>query len=111
MHDGLVGLSWHLGQAACMPLWFTSLPRCRLESNPKFRGTLMGEDVDQCSILIRVLSIVLVIFNMHCNLDIPLSTFHILLCSICTSTLIQLMDVSLSGNFVVCETWKSIRAG
>ena len=70
----------------------------------------MGEDVDQCSILIRVLSTVLVIFNMHCNLDVPLSAFRILLCSICTSTLIQLMDVSLSGNFVVCETWKSIGA-
>ena len=94
-----------------MPSRFISLPRCRLESNLKFKGTLMGEDVDHCSILVCVLSTVLVIFNMHCGLDVPLSAFRILLCSICcTSTLTQLMDVSLSGNFIVCETWKSIWA-
>ena len=71
----------------------------------------MGEDVDHCSILVCVLSTVLVIFNMHCSLDVPLSAFRILLCSICcTWTLIQSMDVNLSGSLVVCETWKSIGA-
>ena len=71
----------------------------------------MGKGVDQCSTFVCVLSTVLVIFNMHCSLDVPLSAFQILICSICcTSTLIQLMDVSLSENLVVCETWKSIGA-